>query len=277
MKIAILGVGAFGSVLANHFKKNGHEIISDTARGAEIIFVCVPALAVVPVLEKEKENIFEQKIVICSKGFTKDGFLFSEKLNENFKNIFFLYGPNLAQEFGEEKFSAAVLAGGEGKESLKKIIESPYFKIELSDDILGVQIAASLKNVFNIFVGLAEGLGSGQNTQAYIFTKSLEEMQKFGIAFGTQAKTFSGLASVGDLFLFSRNRLLGVELGKGKELSQIVEEFGYSPEGIESLKGAKKIAERMKIKAPMTLLLYRVLFENYSPKEAIGDIFSLLV
>lgn len=273
MKISILGMGTFGGAMASHLERKGHKIESEVIFDSDIVLVATPSYAVISALVKEKNNIKNQKIIVCSKGFCENGELLSEGLKKEFTNdIFFLYGPTLASGITNGDLSAMVLAGGEGKEEIKKEIESKNLRIELSDDIIGVQVGAALKNVVTIFVGIAEGAGYNGNTQAFIFTKGLQEIQKIGIALGAKANTFLGLTCVGDLTLHSRNRQLGIELGKGRILEDIVKDMGYTPEGLTALKNAKGIACKLCIEVPFIKDLFSLVFEGKPIKEAIEDI-----
>ena len=260
-------MGTFGSVLAEYLSLKGHQILPEQTKDAEMIFVVVPSDVVLDVLLKEKENIVNQKIIICSKGFYKNSILISESLEDNFQNIFYLYGPTLAQEIKEGKLSAFVLAGGIGKEEIKKEVESSQVHIELSDDVIGVQVGASLKNVMAIFLGIIEGQNYGENTKAYAFTKCVKEIKNFGLKLGAKEETFLGLSCVGDLTLFSRNRLFGVEIGKERKMETILKELDFTPQGIENTKYAREIAKREGIPIPIIDSLYSILFKNASPQE----------
>lgn len=278
MKITILGKGAFGTAMGLHLSKKGHEIVFDEAKDSKIIFVCVPSNAVIKALGELGPSMTNQKIVICSKGFAEEGRLLSVALKEKFKGkiqneIFFLYGPTLADEIRQGMFSGMVLAGGKEKDKIKKEIESENLYIELSGDVVGVEISAALKNVMAIFIGLVEGAGYGQNTRAFIFTKAVEEMKNIGLKLGARSETFLGLSCVGDLFLTSRNRLLGVELGKGRKLEDIIKESNYTPAGVFALKDAQMMLEKYKIEAPIIKSLQRVIYENYPVKDAIKHLF----
>ncbi len=271
-KISILGKGIFGLALASYLSKK-HEVIFDEISNSDFIFVCVSSHIFSETLLKFKPEIKKQKIIICTKGFTAENQLISDFLTENFSNqIFFLYGPTLANELEQGEISGMVLAGGENKEEIKKEIESDIFKIDLSDDIIGVQIGGALKNVIIIFTGIAQGANYGQNTQAFILTKGLAEIQKIGVSLGAKVETFLGLSCVGDLNLNSRNRKLGIEIGKGKSVNQFIQEYNYIPEGINAIKNIKEIAKLNKIEIPFILLLDSILFQNYSIKEAIKKI-----
>jgi glycerol-3-phosphate dehydrogenase (NAD(P)+) len=276
MKTTILGKGMFGSAMSSYLTKRGHSIVFDKIDNSEIIFVCVPSNRVLPALLEVQKEIAGQKIVICSKGFAGEGKFISEVFKEKFKNeIFFLYGPTLAEELEKEVPSGMVLAGGDGKEEIKKEIESENLYIELSNDVIGVEVGAALKNIMAILIGIVEGAGYGQNTSALIFTKAVQEIENIGLKLGGKIDTFLGLSCVGDLYLSSRNRCLGVELGKGKKLEEIIKETNYTPAGVFALKDAKIMIEKSNINAPLIKLLYKIMFENYPIKNAIEEIISI--
>lgn len=274
MKIAILGYGTFGSAIASRLALNNHEIMKDEVEGSDMVLVSTPSFRVKDALLSHKKYITNQSIIICSKGFGEDGDFISNILEKEFPNnsIFFLYGPTLADELVKGKYSAMVLAGGAGKEELKKQIESENLIIELSDDVIGVQIGASMKNVITIFIGIAEGASYGQNTEAYIFTKGLQEVRKFGVALGADPDTFVGLTCLGDIALRSRNRLLGVEIGKGRKLDDIIIDVKHTQEGINTIKNSKMISKKMGIHLPFVETLYSIIFEGMSVDEGIRNI-----
>jgi len=276
MKISILGYGVFGGAVASHLEKNGHIIYKEEIKDSEIIIVAVPSYAVSDVLIANKNDINNQKIIICSKGFDKSGNLFSEVLNDIFPNngIYFLYGPTLAQELKNGDFSIMVLAGDDGKDVLKKILESDDLKIELSDDIIGVQVGSALKNIVTIFIGIVEGAGFGQNTQAFIYSYGLKEIQKIGVALGADRNTFSGPSCAGDIFMRSRSRLLGVEIGKGRSFEDLDKEIKYPKEGINSLRILLDM-KKDNLDLRFFQLVNSVIFENYSIKEAVKKLIKI--
>lgn len=274
MKIAILGHGVFGEAVASHLSRLGHEVFLDTIENCSYVFVCVPSFAVIASLEANKDKIIDKKVIICSKGFNTDGRLLSEVLNEIFPNsdFYFLYGPTIAEELKDDVLSGVVLAGGEGKEEIKKNIESKNLIVELTDDVIGVQVGASMKNAITIFVGIAEGASFGQNTQAYLLTKGVSEIQKLGIALGAKPETFMGLTCLGDLSLRSRNRLLGVEIGKGRNLDDIIKEMNYTQEGLATIKNAKIISQKIGISLLFIDTLNSIIFEGLNIEEGIRKI-----
>ena len=274
MKISILGYGTFGSAIGSYLSKRGHIIYKEEIKDAEVVIMAVPSFVVSEVLLKHKSEITNQKIIICSKGFDKEGELISGTLDKEFFNnkIYFLYGPTLAEGLNNGELSAMVLAGGEGKEELKNEIESDILHIELSDDVIGVQVGEALKNVVAIFVGIIEGAGYGQNTRAFIFTKGIQEIRNFGVVLGANPDTFLGLTCAGDLTMISRNRTLGIEFGKGSSLEEITEKMNYSPEGLTTLKNAIMIAKKYSIEIPFMNILHGILFESAPIADAIKKI-----
>lgn len=274
MKISILGCGAFGSALFAHFSRKGYAIYKDEISDSEIIFVSVPSNVVCSLLLKIKDEIKDQDIIICSKGFSDDGHLISVCLENNFPNnkILFLYGPTIAEGLKNGDLCGMVLAGKGDKDKLKKIIESDSLRLELSDDIIGVQIGASLKNVMAILMGVVEGVGYKENTQAFIFTRCLEEIQNIGVEMGAKKETFTGLSCLGDLTLYSRNRYLGSMIGKGEDKDEIIKKMNYTPEGIATLLHIKKIVNDLKIKTQLIDILYGILFERKDIKSEINKI-----
>jgi len=274
MKISVLGYGTFGKAISTCLIVKGHKILINEVEGSDMILVATPSHRVKDALLEHKNYILTQKIIICSKGFNGDGNLISNVLEKEFPNngVFFLYGPTLAEGLINGDLSAMVLAGGNGKEEIKKQIESHNLKIELSDDIVGVQIGAALKNVVTIFVGIAEGASYGQNTQAYIFTKGLQEIQKLGVSLGAQPNTFLGLTCSGDLSLRSRNRLLGIEIGKGRKIDEILVKEKYTLEGLATIKNYKTIGKKLEVELPFVDILYSIIYENLSVEEGIRKI-----
>lgn len=270
MKISILGYGTFGSAIGSRLVLNGHDIIKEEIKDSDAILIAVPSCAVSDVLTSHKNEILNQKIIICSKGFDKDGELFSKFLYREFPNnqIYFLYGPTLADELRRGVFSVMVLAGGEGKEELKKQIELEDLRIQLSDDIVGVQVGSALKNTVGIFIGLVEGAGFGENTQGFIYSKGLQEIQKIGIYLGAKPDTFLGFTCAGDLYVRSRSRILGVEIGKGRSFEEVSKEMVYPKEGIASLKNILKMKNDT-LDLSFFKLIYSVVFENMPVKEAV--------
>lgn len=280
MKISILGCGNFGSALKSHFLKIGHFVIEEEVKESELVFVAVPSFAVLEVLIKHREYINNQKFVICSKGFDGDGLLLSEAVLNEFPQIslFFLYGPTLASELKEGVFSSMVLAGYSISDLnfIKQNIESENLRIETSLDVVGVQVSVALKNVITIFLGIIEGKNIGQNTEAFIFTKGVNEIKNFGIKLGAKKETFFSVVCIGDLYLKSRNRLIGNYIGEGQNIEDVVKNEDFPQEGLYALRNAKIIAKNRGIDIPIMETLYSIIYERLDLSVAIKNINKML-
>jgi glycerol-3-phosphate dehydrogenase (NAD(P)+) len=192
-----------------------------------------------------------------------------------------LSGPTFALETARGDPTAAVVAStnAEFAEQVQKTLSSASFRLYHSTDVVGVELAGSLKNVMAIASGVVEGLGLGSNTNAVLITRGLHEISRLGVAFGGRPETFAGLAGMGDLVLtctgsLSRNRSVGVALGKGKNIAEILAETRLVAEGVKTSRSARALAEKHGIEMPITLEMSRVLYENETAYGAIQRLMS---
>ncbi|HEY3875435.1 MAG TPA: NAD(P)H-dependent glycerol-3-phosphate dehydrogenase, partial [Candidatus Kapabacteria bacterium] len=148
-----------------------------------------------------------------------------------------------------------------------------------SSDVVGVELAAALKNVMAICAGMTDGAGFGDNTKAALVTRGLAEMRRLGIALGAEEHTFSGLAGLGDLVVtcsskHSRNRFVGEQIGRGRKLPEILSELKMIAEGVTTTESAKSLAELHRIEMPIVQETYKILFEHKDPKAATNDLMN---
>jgi glycerol-3-phosphate dehydrogenase (NAD(P)+) len=197
-------------------------------------------------------------------------------LGDQLASFAVLSGPTFAIETARGDPSAAVIASKDidFAQEVQQVMSSPVFRLYYSDDVVGVELAGSLKNVIAIAAGVLEGLGLGSNTAAALITRGLREMTRLGIALGGRLETFAGLAGMGDLVLtctgaLSRNRTVGVLLGKGQKLEEILRDAKFVAEGIRTAKSAQALCARHQIEMPITSEMYRVLYENESAREGV--------
>jgi glycerol-3-phosphate dehydrogenase (NAD(P)+) len=312
MKIAILGGGSWGLGLASHFiNKNEVSIweffedkalemektrISPYLKGAviderisissdidkvifncDIILLVVPSDKIVSTVEKCKNVGQKQTFIICSKGFTTDLQLLSDSVKKIVSNeVYCFYGPTIAEEVYRNQFTGMVLAGPKRNLELKQALEDDTLVIELSDDIIGVQIGAALKNILAISIGMLDGMGQGENAKSYVITKGLQEIIKLGLAFGAKEETFYGLAGIGDIITTcfsekSRNRTFGQHIGEGKTMDQALSEMNNVVEGLYALKALHEITKQKNIELPILNSIYRIIFENEKPTTFLGQ------
>ncbi len=192
-----------------------------------------------------------------------------------------LSGPSFATEVMENLPTAVVL----GCEThgldvrLRSIFSSPIFRCYSCSDVLGVELGGALKNIMAIAVGLCDGLGFGHNTRAALMTRSLAEMCRIGVALGAQERTFMGLSGLGDLTLTcmgdaSRNRQVGLRLGKGECLENIEKSLGMVAEGVKTTAAAKIILEKYDISAPIINAVYAIVHEGASAYDCVNTLMT---
>jgi glycerol-3-phosphate dehydrogenase (NAD(P)+) len=187
-----------------------------------------------------------------------------------------LSGPTFAAEVAKGDPTAAVIASKniDFAQEAQQCLSGPSFRLYFSNDVVGVELSGSLKNVIAIASGVLQGLGLGYNTTAALITRGLHEMTRLGVALGGKLETFAGLAGMGDLVLtctgaLSRNRAVGVQLGSGKKLPEILDETRFVAEGVKTSKSARQLSERHLIEMPITSEMFRVLYEHEEPRSAI--------
>lgn len=169
-----------------------------------------------------------------------------------------LAGPNIAKEVVQGFAAAATIAMPEHKqaEMLQNLFRTTRFRVYTTTDVTGVEFAGALKNVYAIAVGFGDGLRAGDNTRAMVITRALRELTRLGVALGGKAETFPGLAGMGDLIAtctspMSRNRHVGVELGRGKSLARIIEEMNQVAEGVKTVATVMKLAAELGLEMPI--------------------------
>jgi len=190
-----------------------------------------------------------------------------------------VYGPSHAEEVAQN-LPTSVVAASENEavaEQARDLFFTDFFRVYHSSDIIGVELGGSLKNVVAIAVGIADGLGYGDNTRAAIITRAAVEMKRLGIALGSREETFNGLSGIGDLIVtctsrHSRNRYVGEQLGKGKQLEAILAEMKMVAEGVKTAQSVHDLSRKLNIEVPICDEVYRILFEQKNPQQAVTDL-----
>jgi glycerol-3-phosphate dehydrogenase (NAD(P)+) len=223
-------------------------------------------------------------LVSCTKGIELNtGRRMSELMLAAFpqSTVAVLSGPNHAEEVSQKLPTAAVVACAEescGKR-LQQLLTLPWFRSYRSTDVVGVEWAGALKNVYAIASGIAEGLKLGDNAVAALVTRALAEMTRLGCAMGGQAETFQGLSGVGDLVAtcfssHSRNHRVGQALGQGQSLSQIVASSSMVAEGVGNTLSLHQCARSAEVRTPLLDAVHGVLYEDCRPQVAIQQLFA---
>jgi len=257
-------------------------------KGRSVVLSVVPSHTVRAVAKQFAPFLSPDAVIVsASKGIEIETLM---PLSEVFKDtlpaafherLCFLSGPSFAKEVAQKMPTAVALAAYDPQiaRSVQEVFSSPYFRVYTNDDVIGVEIAGSLKNVVAIAAGVLEGMGYGYNTMAALLTRGLAEMARLGMAMGGSLQTFSGLAGMGDLVLtctggLSRNRTLGTRLGKGEKLDDILKNAKTVAEGVKTAKAARALANKFEVGMPIVEEVYQLLYESKDPKAAVKDLMS---
>jgi len=252
-----------------------------------VIVNAVPTQYIRSVFSQLANTDFSNRILInTSKGIEQNttyriSQIFFEITNLPEDNFVVLSGPSHAEEVSRKIPTTVVAASSDiSKAKLcQELFSTPEFRVYTSNDVVGTEIGGALKNVLAIASGIIDGLGYGDNTKAALITRGLAEIVRLGVACGAHPWTFSGLSGLGDLFVtcnskHSRNRLVGELIGKGKTLLEITSSMKMVAEGVATTISAIELGKRHNVELPITQQVYRILFENLSPKEAINELMT---
>lgn len=251
----------------------------------DLIFLAVPVQHLRNVLKALKRNLKEKHYFVnCSKGIEIEtskipSVIILDELDGKVKEMGTLSGPTFAKEVVEGLPTAAVFASKNKKFAifLQKKFSSKIFRFYRSNDLIGIEFAGALKNIYAIGSGIIKGLNLGTNAWAAFLTRALHEMKRFCLFFGSKAKTLSGLSGFGDLILtassqLSRNFTVGFRIGKGEKLEAIMESMNMVAEGVHTLKAVYKISKKNEIEMPIAETLYKILYEDLNIKLAIEEL-----
>jgi glycerol-3-phosphate dehydrogenase (NAD(P)+) len=188
-----------------------------------------------------------------------------------------LAGPSHAEEMMQKLPTALVAASDDADSSVtvQKAFMNEYVRVYTSNDVTGVEVGGALKNIFAIAAGIIDGMGLGDNTKAALMTRGIVEKARLGMALGGHAETFNGLSGIGDLIVtctsrHSRNRHVGEELGKGRNMDDILKDMGHSiAEGVKTTESAWKLARQLEVVTPIIDEAYAVLYQNADPRKAL--------
>ncbi|MGB9667458.1 MAG: NAD(P)H-dependent glycerol-3-phosphate dehydrogenase [Thermosulfidibacteraceae bacterium] len=224
---------------------------------------------------------FKPRVIVnLSKGIEiQTGMRVSEIFGSMFDSRYVVIsGPSFAKEVAKGKPTACVTASldGELARRISKIFSSNRFRLYYSDDVVGVELGGSLKNIIAIACGISDGLGLGLNARAALINRGLVEMARFGSFLGAKRETFFGLSGLGDLVLtatgdLSRNRRFGIELAKGKRKEDLLSER-YVVEGVFTTQAVYSIATKFSIDMPITTEVYKILFLDKDPRESLEEL-----
>lgn len=261
------------------------NIINET----EAVLFVVPShflRSTVNSIKKLNIDLGKKLIISATKGIENETLLrvsqiIEEIYPETKDKIVALSGPSHAEEVSKQ-IPTVVTSASKSKElaiKARDLFMNDYFRVYTQDDIVGVELGASLKNVFAVAGGIIDGLNFGDNTKAAIISRGLKELISLGVALGGKEKTFYGLSGVGDLMVtcfskHSRNRNLGEMLAHGKTLEQAEKELKMVTEGVKTCISAYQLGKKLNIELPIINQVYEVLFNNKDAKQAVFDLMT---
>jgi glycerol-3-phosphate dehydrogenase (NAD(P)+) len=272
--------------LPGHRFPDSVHVTSDllaAVRGKRFVLGVTPSHGTRDVLGRAAQAMDPDAIVINASKGLEDGTLHSidavyrEVLPERIAaRATYLSGPTFASELAAGMPAAIVLAGHDRETCAlaQQALSHIRFRIYTTDDVLGVLIGGALKNVIAIGAGVSDGLGYGSNSRVALITRGLAEITRIGVALGAHPQTFAGLSGMGDLVLTcsgdaSRNRRVGLALGRGKTMPEILGEMTQVAEGVKTAKVAKQLAEKLGVTAPITDAMYAIMHAGVPVREAI--------
>ena len=259
--------------------------ICEAIDGSELVTLATPSHVLRTIVRGAKGSFRSRVlVVVASKGIEADSLALmtdvaSEELADS--TVVAISGPSFAAEVVSHQPTAVVVASRDQDAALfaQQAFSSADFRAYTLDDVTGVEIGGALKNVIAVATGIAEGVGLGYNARAALITRGLAEMTRLGTKLGAEAATLAGLAGLGDLVLtctgsLSRNRSLGVAIGRGKTLDEVLAGRETVAEGVVTTRSARALSVREGVEMPIVDAVYRVLFEGQPPRDAIGALMS---
>jgi glycerol-3-phosphate dehydrogenase (NAD(P)+) len=255
--------------------------LEDAVPGAQVVILVVPSRFVRGQVAVLSSLLSEDAVVLSATKGLENGTLF--RMSQVIRDVLarparlaVLSGPTFAHEVAAGEPAAVVVASDDIDiaRQLQPQLSGSAFRVYASDDVIGVETGAALKNVIAIASGICQGLGLGSNTVAALITRGLAEITRLAVALGGRERTLAGLAGLGDLVLtttgdLSRNRAVGLRLGRGESLDAILASTSMVAEGVVTCKAAHDLARKLAVPAPIISEMFSILYENQPPRSAL--------
>lgn len=266
-----------------------HTGFKESLEDADFVMFATPSHVLRQVSGLVKQHLSgNETIISVVKGIENETFLtMSQVLAQSLDGVIsqdkigVLYGPSHAEEVALRKPTAVVVSSFADSTAIQiqSLFTSPMFRVYRNRDMLGIEIAGSIKNIMAIAAGIAEGAEFGDNSIAALVTRGLQEMRRLGVMLGASQDTFSGLAGIGDLVVtcmsrHSRNRSVGVRIGRGETLDEVIKSMDMVAEGVKTTKSVHGWAEKLNVDMPITNAVYKVLFENMDPRQGVYQLMT---
>jgi glycerol-3-phosphate dehydrogenase (NAD(P)+) len=255
------------------------EVVSDK----DLVLVVVPSHVVRETTLIMADHLSKDTILVsASKGIenkthlTMTGVLQETLVNIPSDHLAVLSGPSFAREVVRNLPTVVTVASKNSAVAarVQQVMATPHFRVYTSDDVIGVELGGSLKNVIAIAAGVIDGLELGLNTRAALITRGMTEIRRLGLNMGANPRTFTGLAGFGDLILtctghLSRNHTVGKKIGQGEKVNDILGQMRMVAEGVKTAKSVYNLSRKLGVDMPISHETYRILYEDLSPREAV--------
>lgn len=267
------------------------DITSDlqaAVRDADMWVFATPSQSIRQVAAQVADKVTADTFLVSvAKGVENETLLLSSQVLEEVleaadpAKVGVLYGPSHAEELGKGLPTTIVAAAAneDTARHIQQTFATSRLRVYANTDVVGVQIAGSVKNVMAIAAGISDGVGFGDNAKAAIVTRGMSEIRRLGIAMGARPETFFGLSGIGDLVVtcmsgLSRNRYFGEQIGKGKSLSEVLDEMKMVAEGVRTTQSIIALARRYNIEMPISEAVHAILFEGKKPLDAVNELMN---
>ena len=259
--------------------------LAAAVKDASLITFVAPSHVLRAVIRSAAHAVRDDAIlIVATKGIERETFaLMSDIVAEELpgRPVVALSGPSFAAEVAHRQPTAVVAASRDDAAALRtqQLFSSPEFRVYTQRDVVGVELGGALKNVMAVATGVLDGLGLGFNPRAALITRGLAEMTRLGVALGAEPQTFAGLAGMGDLVLtctgsLSRNRTVGVEIGQGRPIDEVLHARETIAEGVITTQSAHALAQARGVEMPIVRTMHRILFEAMPPRDAIAELMA---
>jgi glycerol-3-phosphate dehydrogenase (NAD(P)+) len=325
MRASVIGLGAFGTALANTLASRSDDVrawarepsvvdsinvarenraylpgiavsprvratlsLQEALAGTELVVFATPSHATREVVKRALPDLPQHvPLLTVAKGIENETLMTMTQLLEDclpeqyHPSIAILSGPSFAKEMAAGMPTVVTIASHFEKmaQKIQAALQTESFRTYTSIDVIGVEMGGALKNVIAIAAGISDGLGFGLNTRSALITRGLAEISRIAVAMGANPLTLMGLSGLGDLVLtctgdLSRNRRVGIELGKGRSLEQILAEMTQVAEGVKTARSARDLSRKVGVELPICDQVHAIMYEGKSPRRALVELMT---
>ena len=262
--------------------------LGDACVGSEMLVVVCPSKGVRPLADNLRRIVDGQPIVVSAAKGVEQGThltmtaILAEVLGRDHAgHVAVLSGPSFAREVSVGVPTAVTAAASDLRvaEEVQRLFNGQTFRVYTSTDVVGVQIGGAVKNIIAVAAGVSDGLGFGHNSRAALITRGLAEVTRLALRLGAEQPTLAGLSGLGDLVLTctgdqSRNRTVGLRLGRGEQLEEIVASMKEVAEGVHNTRSVRELAQSVGVEMPITEKMYELIYEKKPPRQVVTELMA---